>query len=79
MAPSNPKVNFAETLTASYGAVWIVESLWIGRLDALRTARSREWIRFGLRAITAKKWWLIGLLLPLAFSSLASLPATTAL
>ena len=43
-----PKVNFAETLTASYGAVWIVESAMDWRdWDALRTARSREW-DFGL-------------------------------
>ena len=55
-------VNFAETLTASYGAVWIVELAMDWRdWDALRTARSRE-LDLGLvcEALAARKWWLIG-------------------
>jgi hypothetical protein len=56
------KVNFTETLTAFYGADWIVELAMDGRdFEALRTARSRVWDRgLGYEAVTAKKWWLIG-------------------
>ena len=49
--------------------------------DALRTARSREW-DFGsvYEAVTAKKWWLIGLpLAALRSCGWPALPATAAL
>jgi capsular polysaccharide biosynthesis protein len=61
--PAILKVNLAETLTASYGAVWIVESAMDWRdWDALGTARSREWdLGLVYEAVSTKKWWLIGL------------------